>query len=389
MTVELSSVCSIVKGGLDPQKYPATTYAHYSLPAFDAGAGRVIEIGESIHSQKTPIPGDVVLVSKLNPRIPRVWRVAGSQSYARICSTEFVALKPDYSKLDAGYLEYGLRAALQGGAIKGNTAAATRSRERAKPADFLRLKIKLPSLSEQRRIVDLLSRAENIARMRREAEQKAKEIIPALFLDMFGDPATNPRGWDVKAFEQVIADGPQNGLYKHADAYGSGTPILRIDGFYDGRVTPISDWKRLRLNSLEEHRFRLEVGDIVINRVNSPEYLGKSGLIPPLNEPVVFESNMMRVSVSKDMVLPEFVIAFLQTPFARSTLTKNAKHAINQSSINQGDVKAIPIYVPPISAQVALRARVTAVRRLEDLQAKAAVQADGTLQSLLAEVFEN
>ena len=53
----------------------------------------------------------------------------------------------------------------------------------------------LPPLPEQRRIVDLLSRAEGIVRLRRESEKKAAELIPALFIDMFGDPATNPKGW--------------------------------------------------------------------------------------------------------------------------------------------------------------------------------------------------
>ena len=53
----------------------------------------------------------------------------------------------------------------------------------------------VPPLAEQRRIVDILSRAEGIVRLRRDAEKKAAELIPALFLDMFGDPATNPKGW--------------------------------------------------------------------------------------------------------------------------------------------------------------------------------------------------
>lgn len=57
------------------------------------------------------------------------------------------------------------------------------------------LPIPLPSIPEQRRIVDILSRAEGIVRLRRDAENKAAELIPALFLDMFGDPATNPKGW--------------------------------------------------------------------------------------------------------------------------------------------------------------------------------------------------
>ena len=66
------------------------------------------------------------------------------------------------------------------------------------------LRVPLHSLDEQRRIVDLLSRAENIVQMRREAEKKAKEIIPALFLDMFGDPATNPKGWENRPVGDVI-----------------------------------------------------------------------------------------------------------------------------------------------------------------------------------------
>jgi len=57
------------------------------------------------------------------------------------------------------------------------------------------IQVPKPPLSEQRRIVDLLSRAEGIVRLRREAEKKSAELIPALFLDMFGDPATNPKGW--------------------------------------------------------------------------------------------------------------------------------------------------------------------------------------------------
>ena len=70
--------------------------------------------------------------------------------------------------------------------------------------DFESTTIPLPSVEEQDRIVDLLSRAENIVRMRREAEKKAKEIIPALFLDMFGDPATNPKGWGVAELRNHI-----------------------------------------------------------------------------------------------------------------------------------------------------------------------------------------
>ena len=71
--------------------------------------------------------------------------------------------------------------------------------------DIKSIRMPLPSKIDQRCIVDLLSRAENIVQMRREAERKAKEIIPALFLDMFGDPGRNPRGWAMESIAEVVA----------------------------------------------------------------------------------------------------------------------------------------------------------------------------------------
>ena len=82
---------------------------------------------------------------------------------------------------------------------------------RADMGMVLRLELSLPSPDEQRRIVDTLSRAEGIVRLLREAQTKAAELIPALFLDMFGDPATNPRGWKTVRLGDLaekMSDGP-------------------------------------------------------------------------------------------------------------------------------------------------------------------------------------
>lgn len=71
------------------------------------------------------------------------------------------------------------------------------------PKDVAALEVPLPPLAEQRRIVDILDRAAAIQRLRKAAEEKAREIIPALFVDMFGDPATNPKGWPTKRLDEV------------------------------------------------------------------------------------------------------------------------------------------------------------------------------------------
>ncbi|OJZ18407.1 MAG: hypothetical protein BGP21_08235 [Thiobacillus sp. 65-29] len=249
------------------------------------------------------------------------------------------------------------------------------------------LDIPLPPLPEQRRIVDLLSRAEGILRLRREAEKKATELIPALFLDMFGDPATNPKGWAVATIGELLTDGPQNGLYKHGSLYGEGAPILRIDAFYDGQVRDLKTLKRVTLTPEECARFRLRPRDLVINRVNSPEYLGKSTIIPALSEDTVFESNMMRLTIDETRALPEYVIELLQTAHAKSHFLSKAKHAINQSSINQQDVKSLGVPIPPMSMQRDFVDKVGQVRSIQSQQSAAADKAQAAFDALLARTF--
>lgn len=256
------------------------------------------------------------------------------------------------------------------------------------PVSFLaNSDIPLPPLLEQRRIVDWLARAEGIVRLRREAAAKAAELIPALFIHHFGDPATNPMGWPAVTLGELIETGPTNGLYKHKSAYGSGTPILRIDAFYDGVVRDLSALKRLQVEADELQRFGLHEGDIVINRVNSPEYLGKSALIPTLPEPTVFESNMMRLAVDVGRVLPRYVIALLQTAAARAHFLSKAKHAINQSSINQQDVKSLPVALPPLDVQRAFAANADAMESILRQQTTALAKAQSTFDALLAQAF--
>jgi type I restriction enzyme, S subunit len=99
------------------------------------------------------------------------------------------------------YLAHFLQSPMYWGFIRKTARAVAQPNVNAR--EMASLPVPLPPLSEQQRIVDLLSRAESIVRMRREAEAEAKAIIPAQFLDMFGDPATNPKGWDVKCLAEL------------------------------------------------------------------------------------------------------------------------------------------------------------------------------------------
>lgn len=91
--VAFGDVAHQVKGAVNPGRAPQEAFTHYSLPAFDTGQAPVIELGAAIKSNKTPVPDGAVLVSKLNPHIPRIWMVDKAGANA-VCSTEFIAWTP-------------------------------------------------------------------------------------------------------------------------------------------------------------------------------------------------------------------------------------------------------------------------------------------------------
>jgi type I restriction enzyme S subunit len=162
-----------------------------------------------------------------------------------------------------------------------------------------------------------------------------------------------PDGWVWVTLGTLIQRGPQNGLYLPKSEYGDGIPIYRIDDFQPGWSRSSEELKRAALTPGDETTYHLEIGDIVLNRVNSPSHLGKVFVVERRHFPAVFESNMMRFKVL-DLVEPDYIEIYLSSEFGRRLLTKDAKWAVNQASINQGDVASTPIPVPSRDEQIAI-----------------------------------
>lgn len=381
--IPLGEVAEILKGGVDPQRTPQTIFAHYSIPAFDDGMRPVIEKGESIKSQKTLIPSPIVLVSKLNPRIPRVWHVDDEQSYQRICSTEFVPIAAKTDQIDTEFLAYALRYSLSTGEITGSTSAATKSRERAKPADFLRLIVPLPPLTEQRRIVDLLSRAEGIVRLRREAEKKAAELIPALFLDMFGDPATNPKGWPTRPLRELVT------------FMSGGTPSKAREDFWGGDLPWVSpkDMKRAAIADAIDHVNRKVLTETNAKLVPVGSLLiVVRGMILIHTVPVAVSAAPLTINQDmKALVLKADVdsvyLLWLMKVSQPQLLNLVATAAHGTKKLETERLEAFPIPLPPLEAQAAFANRIAQIESIQTQQAAATAKAQATFEALLSEAF--
>lgn len=221
------------------------------------------------------------------------------------------------------------------------------------PKQLLLMEIPLPPLAEQRRIAAILDQADELRQKRSQAIEKLDQLLQATFIDMFGDPVSNPNNYEQVELDNFILVGPQNGLYKPANMYGQGTPIVRIDGFKSGDIIDNKEFKRLSLEKSDIKKYKLNKFDLLINRVNSPEYIGKTALIRNLEESTVFESNMMRFAVDTSKLDTYYLLFFLKQQFVLNQIANKRKDAVNQSSINQQDVKSLIINVPPIELQIA------------------------------------
>jgi len=162
-----------------------------------------------------------------------------------------------------------------------------------------------------------------------------------------------PEGWCWISLSALVLEGPQNGLYVPKSQYGEGTPILRIDDYQIGWSRPAAELQKVRIDEPIARTFGLTEGELVVNRVNSPSHLGKSLVVESRHVPAVFESNMMRMSISS-FANPWFVHYYLSSVQGKSRLIRDAKWAVNQASINQGDVGRTPVPLAPLEEQGAI-----------------------------------
>jgi len=272
------------------------------------------------------------------------------------------------------YLKANERFVLSEGVKKGATVHSL-------SAGFMEnLVVPIPPLPEQRRIVDILNHAASIRRLRDEARAKAREIIPALFVEMFGDPATNPKGWEVKKMSELGS--LDRGKSKHRP---------RNDRILFGGAYPF-----------------IQTGDVAnsggaVNRYTetySERGLWQSKLWPAGTLCITIAANIAKTGIlTFDACFPDSVVGF--TPNGISTtryvqyflhflqpyLEKSAPQ-LAQKNINLEILRDIDIPAPPHALQQEFADRVAEVEGINSLNDKAVTAAAQMTQSLLSSAFD-
>ena len=164
---------------------------------------------------------------------------------------------------------------------------------------------------------------------------------------MFGTYPANEKSWQTGTIRDVIVEAKYGSSRPSVD--GGKYPYLRMNNItYDGQLD-LTDIKAIDVPDNELPKCSVKYGDVLFNRTNSKELVGKTCVYTNHNL-MVLAGFIIRIRV-KDIILPEFLSAFLNTDFSKNMLRNMCKSAIGQANINAQEMQNIGIYIPPIEKQ--------------------------------------
>lgn len=250
-------------------------------------------------------------------------------------------------------------------------------------ADIGELRLALPPLDEQRRIAAILDQAEELRAKRRAAITLLDQLPQAIFLEMFGDPVTNPKGWPVVRIGDLL-ESANYGTSGKAGPVGA-WPVLRMGNLTAEGHFDFADLKYIELAPHEIPKYTVRKGDILFNRTNSADLVGKTALYTA-EDPAAYAGYLVRLRVN-ERANSEFMAAFMNLGYTKRVLRGMAKSIVGMANINAKEVQTIAIPQPPIELQTRFAERVHVIRNAKTAHQSALVELDILFASLQHSVF--
>lgn len=208
--------------------------------------------------------------------------------------------------------------------------------------------IELPKIEDQRTIVDILNKSKRILSYHQQQLQKLDELVKARFVEMFGDPVTNPMDWPTKPLLEMGYC--KNGMNFHTGDSGIEMHCLGVGDFKDYSVIDGTDYlPTISLNEAPPEESMLQDGDLVFVRSNGNKALvGRCLLVYPHNTPTTYSGFCIRYRLTSAEVNIAYLLRVLKTDSMRK---KMAGRGANIQNLNQQILAALNIPTPPLELQ--------------------------------------
>lgn len=357
-------------------------------------------------------PNDIV-VSKINARKRAIGIVPAGNNIG--ITIHFRALIPDTRKIDTKFLWLALRNPFctnQFDVETGGIGKGEISEER-----LLNIRVPFPPIDEQKRIVAAWQQAQvKAVKAQERVEQVEQESEARFYIDLGLNPPKKTsrlktfavwwkdfERWSV-SYSQAAQSGEdithgkypihelgsllefvQYGTSEKANTKEGGTPVIRMNNIYDG-VLDLSDLKYVKLNERDRERLLLKENDILFNRTNSKELVGKCAVFHEREE-YVFASYLIRVRPNPKIAVSDFISYVINSSIGRQQINAISRQIIGQANVNSEELRSLQIPLPPLNIQKEIMRRVeegrSKIQKEQEAAAKVAEESASEVEKMI------
>lgn len=376
-------------GSVDPLKFPDEIFDLYSIPSFDEGQPEV-RAGNEIGSAKQIVETNDVLLSRIVPHIRRAWVVGGNRGRRLIASGEWIVFRTPL--LHPRFLRYFVVGNPFHARFMQTVSGVGGSLLRAKSSEVAKILIPVPPMPEQERIVKLLDEADQLRKLRSQADRRTTNLIPALFHEMFGDPMDNPKGWDVHPVASFVTElfGGRNVNPAGANETAGRFRVLKVSAVTRGDFRP-EESKPVPAAYEPPPSHFVRPGDLLFSRANTTELVAATSFVFETPPNLLLPDKLWRfVWKEPRTVEPLFVWWLFQAASVRRELGQRATGTGgSMKNISKPKVMTLEVPVPPLPLQKEFAQRVTEIRALETKQAASRTRLDVLFESMLHRAFND
>ena len=250
-------------------------------------------------------------------------------------------------------------------------------------SDLKNLKIPLPPLPIQKKIAEVLDKADELRQIKKKTIEKLDELIKSIFLDMFGDPVTNPKGWEVKKLGDVCSK-ITDGTHVTPTYLSEGVDFISAKNIKKGKI----NWSDLKYISQQQHtdfirRCNPEKGDVLITKSGS---LGMAALIDTDRKFSLFES-LALVKYNRSSINGQFLQTLLNTNAIKHQYAKIIK-GVGVKHLHLIDIRSILVICPTMATQEEFKEKVYKISQIRQNHEDSSHRIDNLFNSLMQRAFK-
>jgi type I restriction enzyme, S subunit len=351
VSVQLVSIGDVVEkiSTWNPISQEDGEFDYIDLSAIDQDTKRIVEpnrlsTSEAPSRARQLVAAGDVLVSTVRPNLNGVAKV-GAEHEGMTASTGFCVLRPRKKLLSESYLFQWVKSP---SFVKDMVQKATGASYPAVSDRIIKESlIPLPPLDKQKRIAAILDKADLLRQKRRQATALLDSLTQSIFLEMFGDPVSNPKGWPKTTIGELGVDLTYGPRFYNEQYAEDGIPIVRITDLSSTGELDYSAMPRLRVSDDDLHEVRCQPGDILFARTGAT--VGKSALIGEHDPVSIPGAYFIRMRFPAD-VLPAYAWAAIRQPTIQKIIFEGSRQSAQQNFSGPG-LRRLPFTLPAIDAQ--------------------------------------